>query len=609
MSTTGAAAGRAPQASVVRTFALCSEVLGQRRLNELGVKEPTLARTLRMPVVVSLIAALCDSTGYGADLFDNDDVGHATLAALAEGGVSSRALSMQSDQSTVQVRPTLTAYNIICQRSSPLTMVCVCLGGEQFSPTAARLQYFLRLFTLLGSRTPLAMAQAVVAEQKARSPPELLNKLLHDVATAAAMHAGSKGPSAYAFKSCKKEEQQLLPDVAMNTDAGSMDTRPSHHTRTGPVTASLSPSVQTPLISTQAAGTEELDQEPDVRSPEAGVVASNATVGGPSAARKRWQKSVRLVVTFGRVSGELQAAAKRVPQRSVRQTTFDKESMRAAPQAKVNLAVERMMMQAQTSVGRADATFGDSSDELVTDIFERFDYSGNGDMDFRELRSALKALGINESFEEIRKQMIAFDTDGNDEISLDEFKQLVRSLQSQSQHRKSTDMRLRKMRKSFVGEVDPRELSFDGPVRVVEVPFHIRNPESMFSVTWDSTQMVLLIWVAFTVTTRVGYDLTELGVGDWRFWFDVCVDAYFVIDLLLQFNTAYLDESGLQVVDLKTITWNYVTGWFVLDLASAFPINYLLMLGKSAESGTTTRTLKVKQSTASFFQLPCCRAS
>jgi hypothetical protein len=31
-------------------------------------------------------------------------------------------------------------------------------------------------------------------------------------------------------------------------------------------------------------------------------------------------------------------------------------------------------------------------------------------MDFRELKNALNALGINESYEELRKQMIAFDT-------------------------------------------------------------------------------------------------------------------------------------------------------------------------------------------------------
>jgi hypothetical protein len=76
--------------------------------------------------------------------------------------------------------------------------------------------------------------------------------------------------------------------------------------------------------------------------------------------------------------------------------------------------------------------------------------------------------------------------------------------------------------------------------------------------------MVLLVWVAFTVTTRVGYDLTELEPWSWKFLLDVVVDAYFMVDLFLQFNTAYLDERGLQVVSLKTIAWHYVTGWFVL---------------------------------------------
>ena len=147
-------AGRASGESAARTFALCRAVLGEPSLQELGVREATLARPLRMPVVVSLVGALCEATGYAGGLFDSDDVGRATLAALTE-------------------QPT----------ASPGRRAA---GAMQFSPPMAKLQYFLRLATHVSTHggpqrvggDPRATAQAIVAEQKARSAPELMNGLL-----------------------------------------------------------------------------------------------------------------------------------------------------------------------------------------------------------------------------------------------------------------------------------------------------------------------------------------------------------------------------------------------------------------------------------------------
>jgi hypothetical protein len=79
--------------------------------------------------------------------------------------------------------------------------------------------------------------------------------------------------------------------------------------------------------------------------------------------------------------------------------------------------------------------------------------------------------------------------DGNDEISLSEFKLLVRSLRSSQStlHQLQSTKRIRSMHKSFVGGLHAAEhdtMSFGGALRAVVVPWHIRNPESCFSVVW-----------------------------------------------------------------------------------------------------------------------------
>eukprot|EP01048_Picozoa_sp_COSAG05_P043091 COSAG05_NODE_23655_length_256_cov_0.980892_1_plen_65_part_10 len=64
----------------------------------------------------------------------------------------------------------------------------------------------------------------------------------------------------------------------------------------------------------------------------------------------------------------------------------------------------------------------------------------------------------------------------------------------------------------------------------------MRHPRSRFTAVWESIQAVLLIYVAFTVVWRIAFNVVA---GGRTFLFEIAVDIYFTIDVVLNCNTAY----------------------------------------------------------------------
>ena len=61
------------------------------------------------------------------------------------------------------------------------------------------------------------------------------------------------------------------------------------------------------------------------------------------------------------------------------------------------------------------------------------------------------------------------------------------------------------------------------------------------------------------------------------FWLNLFVDAYFWLDLLVNFNTAFYDhERSKWVVAHDRVAMRYIQGWFVLDLVSCLPFEALI---------------------------------
>lgn len=72
------------------------------------------------------------------------------------------------------------------------------------------------------------------------------------------------------------------------------------------------------------------------------------------------------------------------------------------------------------------------------------------------------------------------------------------------------------------------------------------------------------------------------------FLFDTVVDFFFLIDICLNFRTAYYitDERAAQVMifDPKLIARNYVQSWFFFDIAGSLPLDLILYIIESSNA-------------------------
>ena len=113
-----------------------------------------------------------------------------------------------------------------------------------------------------------------------------------------------------------------------------------------------------------------------------------------------------------------------------------------------------------------------------------------------------------------------------------------------------------------------------------EVYAGVLNPEGPFRVCWDVFMLVLLLYVAVTVPLLTFFD--DIEHTDVHICFDVVVDLLFIMDILLNFRTGYMDAAKILVLDKKLVRRRYLHGWFVFDLVSSIPVQILTLMDRGA---------------------------
>lgn len=107
-----------------------------------------------------------------------------------------------------------------------------------------------------------------------------------------------------------------------------------------------------------------------------------------------------------------------------------------------------------------------------------------------------------------------------------------------------------------------------------ELPKWIRDPDSAMSTCWDLSQLVFLLYVTVTVPTRACFAY-RVELWSAAFWVDVIVDLYFVVDVVLNFRTSFIDVNGFREYRPAKIAKHYMKGWFLIDLVSCLPVGYI----------------------------------
>eukprot|EP01043_Picozoa_sp_COSAG02_P044716 COSAG02_NODE_4021_length_5891_cov_414.995684_1_plen_1502_part_00 len=114
-----------------------------------------------------------------------------------------------------------------------------------------------------------------------------------------------------------------------------------------------------------------------------------------------------------------------------------------------------------------------------------------------------------------------------------------------------------------------------------------------FRQAWDVAQVFILFYVAMSVPFRVAFSHDAVPFTA-TFWFEVCIDVYFWIDIVLNFRTFFYDLDGHLVLDQKQVCMRYLRGWFLIDVVSCAPVMYIEMLIYGTEQRQSTDLIALK---------------
>ena len=85
--------------------------------------------------------------------------------------------------------------------------------------------------------------------------------------------------------------------------------------------------------------------------------------------------------------------------------------------------------------------------------------------------------------------------------------------------------------------------------------------------------MILLTYVAIFTPVQIAFYGEAMSMSNWYEWpivftMDRIVDVIFIIDIFLNFRTAWVNKQGEIEFDQATASMEYLKGWFFLDAVS-----------------------------------------
>ncbi|CAF1018742.1 unnamed protein product [Rotaria sordida] len=106
----------------------------------------------------------------------------------------------------------------------------------------------------------------------------------------------------------------------------------------------------------------------------------------------------------------------------------------------------------------------------------------------------------------------------------------------------------------------------------------IIHPCSNFRFYWDLVMLILLITNVIVLPVAIAFFSEDINSARW-ITFNVVSDAFFLFDIVVNFRTGvlrndYIDEI---ILEPRLIALHYIKTWFIVDLLSSLPIDYLFL--------------------------------
>ena len=100
-------------------------------------------------------------------------------------------------------------------------------------------------------------------------------------------------------------------------------------------------------------------------------------------------------------------------------------------------------------------------------------------------------------------------------------------------------------------------------------------PNDSCKLWWDVTISIILLISTFT--TPLDFAFSEISSEYPNFIiFNQALDCFFLLDILVTFNSAIQDEYFNIIDKRNTIAKSYLRSWFIIDFVSIIPFNLLI---------------------------------
>ena len=101
-------------------------------------------------------------------------------------------------------------------------------------------------------------------------------------------------------------------------------------------------------------------------------------------------------------------------------------------------------------------------------------------------------------------------------------------------------------------------------------------PNDNVKINWDIWISLVLLITCFQTPLNFAFQ-EELDSYTWLIVVTYVIDLLFLIDIVINFNSA-IQLDGIEMIDdRKTISKNYLTGWFLIDFLSILPFELILL--------------------------------
>lgn len=115
-------------------------------------------------------------------------------------------------------------------------------------------------------------------------------------------------------------------------------------------------------------------------------------------------------------------------------------------------------------------------------------------------------------------------------------------------------------------------------------------PDDFIKIFWDIFISIVLLISCFITPFNLAFPDLEKEIKWYRIM-SLSMDLLFLVDILINFNSAYQSETYQTTDDRKEIACKYLKGWFSIDFLAIIPFD--IILGSEGSANSLIRITRV----------------